>query len=150
MTQSLLPVEKSAVWVQRLAGVIPDYVEVFCMAAIDRESGRYVCWGYYESTSETLMAWRTKYPGCDNADLVGSVRVPVRGKSEDGLKEALKEAKIALDRAVWKSSAAGMLRFRNKFSEDEVYWRSTGKQGLVIEHVSQDELFEMVRGTGRA
>ncbi len=151
MTQSSsLPVEKSTVWAQRLTGVIPDHVELFCMAPIDRETGRFLCWGYYESTSETLVAWRKKYPGCDEAYYAASVRAPVGDKTQAGADAALKKAKVELDRTVWQSQDEPYVRFRNKLAEDLAYWRAIKQPTMIVERATEADLADMLRGTVRA
>jgi len=143
---SLITKELSESWPLRLAGKIPDFVDVFCLIGIDPTTERYVGWGFYESTSEP-PGWSSKCGG--HVFVLASVRVPLRERSDDGLKGALKEACVLLSKTVWKSQEPAYVRVRNKLAEDLAFWqneRDAGRgSGLVVEHVDSRELAELLR-----
>lgn len=133
-----IPVELSQSWAKRLAGQIPEFVEVFCIFGVEPESGRFCGWGYFESTSEP-----PPWPMCKGHILVvASVRVDVGRKSEDALKYALKKAKAMLDVEVWRSQTSELVQLRNKLAEDLSYWKGTKRAaaGLPVEVVDERDL----------
>lgn len=141
--------ELSESWVHVLAGKIPEFIDVFCLLCIDAETKRYRCWGYYESTAETIGVWAKRFPG-SGVDMVASVRVPVRQRSDDGLKAARTEAAVMLNRAVWKSPESGYVAFRNKLAEDLAFWkaeRDAGRNasGITVERVDSETYQQLLK-----
>ncbi len=121
----LMP-ELSQSWAARLTKQIPEIVDVFCLACVDGTSGRYTCWGYYESTAETADAWRKRFPGCE-VEIVAASHMIVPERTEAGLKFALSACVAELDAQVLKSQDPVAIRFRNKLAEDDSLRRLSGK-----------------------
>jgi hypothetical protein len=145
---SLVFPERSESWAVRLTGQVPAFLDLFCLACIDRDTERFRCWGYYESTSETMSVWRTRYPGC-GMFVVASVRVPVEQRDEKGATEALQKAKVMLDRSVWKNQEPGYVAFRNKLAEDLPREQQNRRgPGLPVERVDEAAFQNLLR-TGR-
>jgi len=143
---TMLATELSESWATRLAGKIPEFVDVFCLVGIEPESGRYVGWGYYESTTE-MPGWGAKCKG--NVLVLASVRVPLRGRNEDGLKDALKEACSLLSRTIWKNGSSEYVAFRNKLAEDLAFWKSeqdSGKSMITVERIDGASFERILRG----
>lgn len=116
-------VELSQSWPVRQAGQIPEFIDAFCIAGIEPDSGRYVNWGYFEATSEPVP-----WPECrGHIEIVASVRVPVQARSEDALKYTIQQACDLLNERVWKGPE--WLKFRNKLAEDLLYWKMSRNRG---------------------
>lgn len=136
----------------RLAGRIPRFVDVVCMVPIDGETGRYYCWGYYESTSETWLAWLKRYPRICDAMIVAQARAIVHGTDENAYMDARSRAEVQLSEKVWKSQHTGMIEWRNKLAEDLKYWevaqRGAPTLAKNVEVVDARELNILVGQTG--
>jgi hypothetical protein len=140
---SLIAPERSESWPTIASGQIPDFVDVFCLVGVNPDNERFVGWGYFMSTSEA-----PPWPACKgNVLLLASVRVPLKSKSDAGLKRAKKEGCDLLSETVWKNQDPNYVRFRNKLAEDLAFQRKQkSRGGITIERIDHRDFQQLVKG----